>query len=311
MRQRAYPVQSAGGILFVYMGPTPAPLLPRWDVLVWEDGQRGSTAAAGGPDCNWLQAQENSADVTHTYFLHGHMLYQQGSAAGGVDTAYRPIERYGFQPFEWGLLKSWRIRSGGSSAGRARRRQSADLPEHAARTSATWPRHALPRADRRHHTQIFVGRLRARRALRVAGGSWRTRQSRTIRRVPARMVAPLMANFFSQDRMAWETQGAIFDRSHEHLGASDRGIILFRALLREQIERVQQGQEPFGLLRDPAVTLIELPMWVVDDSGAQGDEFAAQAGWAKTGQPMSKYFDERQEWFEVPEGAARTPGALS
>ena len=29
----------AGGLLFVYMGPAPAPLLPRWDVLVREDGE--------------------------------------------------------------------------------------------------------------------------------------------------------------------------------------------------------------------------------------------------------------------------------
>ena len=25
-------------------------------------------------NCNWMQAVENSADVTHTYYLHGHTL---------------------------------------------------------------------------------------------------------------------------------------------------------------------------------------------------------------------------------------------
>src|SRR5262249_8553484 len=29
-----YPVQSLGGLVWAYLGPQPAPLLPRWDVLV-------------------------------------------------------------------------------------------------------------------------------------------------------------------------------------------------------------------------------------------------------------------------------------
>ena len=32
-RHPAYPVQELGGLLFAYLGPEPAPLLPRWDVL--------------------------------------------------------------------------------------------------------------------------------------------------------------------------------------------------------------------------------------------------------------------------------------
>jgi 5,5'-dehydrodivanillate O-demethylase oxygenase subunit len=52
--------------------------------------------------------------------------------------------------------------------------------------------------------------------------------------------------------MAWETQGALFDRSEEHLGASDRGIVMFRKLLAEQIRIVEQGGEPMALVRDPA-----------------------------------------------------------
>jgi len=60
-----------------------------------------------------------------------------------------------------------------------------------------------------------------------------------------------MENFPSQDQMAWETQGPVASRSAEHLGESDRGIILFRKLLRDQIRAVQNGQEPIGVTRDP------------------------------------------------------------
>jgi 5,5'-dehydrodivanillate O-demethylase len=58
-------------------------------------------------------------------------------------------------------------------------------------------------------------------------------------------------NFTSQDHMAWETQGPIADRAKEHLGEADRGIIMFRKLLRDQIQAVQKGADPIGVNRDP------------------------------------------------------------
>ena len=60
-----------------------------------------------------------------------------------------------------------------------------------------------------------------------------------------------LTTFYGQDRMAWETQGPIYDRTQEHLGATDRGIIMFRRLLSEQIKIVEQGGEPMALIRDP------------------------------------------------------------
>jgi len=60
-----------------------------------------------------------------------------------------------------------------------------------------------------------------------------------------------LASFFSQDRMAWETQGLVLDRGRELLGASDRGVTLLRKMLDEQIAIVEKGGEPMGLVRDP------------------------------------------------------------
>jgi LigXa C-terminal domain like len=63
----------------------------------------------------------------------------------------------------------------------------------------------------------------------------------------------------AQDSMAWETQGAITDRTDERLGAGDQGIIALRKLLKEQIEIVQKGLDPIGIIRDPEKNrLIEL-----------------------------------------------------
>jgi 5,5'-dehydrodivanillate O-demethylase len=63
-----------------------------------------------------------------------------------------------------------------------------------------------------------------------------------------------------QDIMAWVTQGEIADRTRETLGNADRGIVLYRRLLLEQIEHIRAGRDPLGVIRDPAKNqLIELP----------------------------------------------------
>jgi 5,5'-dehydrodivanillate O-demethylase len=57
--------------------------------------------------------------------------------------------------------------------------------------------------------------------------------------------------------MAWETQGAIPDRTKEHLSYSDRGVVLLRKLIDEQITRVEQGEDPMGVIRDPDHAMID------------------------------------------------------
>ena len=55
-----------------------------------------------------------------------------------------------------------------------------------------------------------------------------------------------------QDMMAWLTQGPISDRTAEHLGTSDRGVILFGSCDVEQMEKVARGEDPLGVIRDPS-----------------------------------------------------------
>lgn len=69
-----------------------------------------------------------------------------------------------------------------------------------------------------------------------------------------------LKSFPSQDSMAWETQGPLRDRSLEHLGASDAGVVMWRQLLRENIERVRRGEDPMGVIRNPDLyRIIEFP----------------------------------------------------
>jgi len=72
----------------------------------------------------------------------------------------------------------------------------------------------------------------------------------------------------NQDFVAWVGQGAIADRTQEHLGESDRGVAMMRRRLTEQMDVVARGGEPMGVVRDPAqnrcitLPIIDHERWV-------------------------------------------------
>ena len=60
----------------------------------------------------------------------------------------------------------------------------------------------------------------------------------------------LMDNNCGQDIVAWVSQGAIANRSNEKLGESDKGIILFRRQLLQQLAIMGDGGQPMNVFRD-------------------------------------------------------------
>ena len=56
----------------------------------------------------------------------------------------------------------------------------------------------------------------------------------------------------NQDFTAWLGQGTIADRTREHLGESDRGVILLRRRMLEEAAVVARGGDPKAVVRDPA-----------------------------------------------------------
>src|SRR4029078_12988407 len=46
------------------------------------------------------------------------------------------------------------------------------------------------------------------------------------------------------DQWAVESMGAIQDRTKEHLGSSDKAIVQYRRVLRQEIEKVVGGEQP-------------------------------------------------------------------
>ena len=64
----------------------------------------------------------------------------------------------------------------------------------------------------------------------------------------------------AQDFMAWETQGPILDRTRERLAGSDRGVVLYREMLKREIDKVEQHLDPMNVFRDPNHAIIDTKM---------------------------------------------------
>src|SRR4029453_10567321 len=65
----AYPAEELGGLVWAYLGPAPAPKVPRYDVFVW-DGVFRDIGHALLP-VNWMQIMENAVDPHHVEWLPG------------------------------------------------------------------------------------------------------------------------------------------------------------------------------------------------------------------------------------------------
>src|SRR5262245_11726414 len=252
VRQPSYKVQELGGLLFVYMGPEPAPLLPRYDVLAREDGTRAMRARV--VHCNYFQMIENSVDQNHLKWLH-----RTAKTPTWEDGEINP------QVFEHGVLNTYTRRVAGKrwahvnffvmpTMNKTGNVEEGHPTEHQASSSCEVMRWRVPIDDTStiHYTVEFVG---------IVDGQM---SSKLMRDHSADGVQETVTGKYrwdeeigwfareDQDRAAQESQGAIFDRTAEHLVTTDKGVILLRWMYREGIEAVKRGRDPLGVIRDPA-----------------------------------------------------------
>ncbi len=77
----------------------------------------------------------------------------------------------------------------------------------------------------------------------------------------------ITSHVMNQDFVAWVGQDIVADRTQEHLGDSDRGIIAMRRRLMEDVKVVADGGEPKALVRDPELNrCVTLPIIGRDSS---------------------------------------------
>ena len=258
----AYAVEELGGLIFAYMGPAPRPLLPRYDGFVAEGAIRmlGRTLLP----VNWLQIMENSADPIHTEWLHGHHHEFMHEAAGVKVAISDHHEKIAFKEFAHGMTKH-RLLVGQSELsddwvvghpivfptmlavgnGDEHLRSFAfqiRVPVDDTHTMHLWYTAYVPPDPARVPSHLFEGVHLYDVPIYGADGEF------------------LVHNVDNQDMMVWITQGAVADRTRENLGSTDQGIAMYRRMLRRELQKVEDGQDPMGVLRDPAAHgVIDLP----------------------------------------------------
>jgi 5,5'-dehydrodivanillate O-demethylase len=256
-----YPVEVLGGMVWAYLGPLPAPMLPRFEGFVTEPAIRHCGRAL--LPCNWLQCMENSADPVHTEWLHG-KTYEFMHEADNVKVAVaRHHDRIAFDEYEFGIIKR-RLMVGQSE-------ESDDwkvghpllFPNSLAVGSGNdvWRQLTFQirvPVDDTHTMHYWYQVFMPNEGTEVP--------PHLLKRVPVYDVPLkgddgeyLMEYIDIQDVMVWATQGAIADRTRERLGGTDQGVVLLRNMLKRELAKVERGEDPLGVIRDPAKnSLIEI-----------------------------------------------------
>ena len=249
VRIKAYKAQELGGAIFAYMGPEPAPLLPRIDVLVWPGIRRTQTVHI---PCNWLQCHENSLDPLHFQWLHrywgGWIMNKErppeerdawNARIGARGADHRKI---GFEITDYGVIKRRLVGDETEQDDHWQMGHPILFPNILHITSNL--QYRVPIDDT--HTLHFVIDLQP-----LAPGQEQP-DIVSHQEVPCFDEKGKIKSdwVLGQDQAAWIMQGAIMDRSTERLGVSDVGLIMFRRMLNEQMEIVAQGGEPMNVHRN-------------------------------------------------------------
>jgi len=259
--------QVMGGLVWVYVGPAPAPELPRFDVFV-KDGIRdvGYTTIP----CNWLQIMENSVDPHHVEWLHGYYFNFLGETH--VFEAPKAFQKKhiktGFDEIEWGILKR-RVLEGHSEANDDWAIGHPLVFPFYMRVGGAYIDQMQIRVpiDETHTWKLFYSTHNPGEQLTVNERPvvyeylWKDADGRFI-----------TDYIEGQDVMAWVSQGPITDRTQEHLGRSDAGVALLRKMFKENMRKVAAGEDPLGTVREKH-DIINLP--------CEKDKFGAERTFAK------------------------------
>jgi 5,5'-dehydrodivanillate O-demethylase len=251
VRITSYQVECKGGLVWAYMGPAPAPLLPDWEPFHWDNGFVQIVTST--IPCNWLQCQENSIDPVHFEWMHRNWTVRLNGQSGPYGKKHVKID---FKEFPYGFTYH---------------RLMEEMPEDHERWTvgriALWPnclgpnQHFEWRVPIDDENTLFV----MWHFTRVP----REREPYVQAAIPAwegPVIDPRTGTFITthianQDFLAWAGQGRIADRTKESLGISDRGIIMMRKQFLADLAAVERGDDPKGIIRDASINhRIELPI---------------------------------------------------
>ena len=269
---KAYPVQELGGLVFVYMGPAPVPVLPKWDLFMWDNVDRSISSVM--LPCNWLQCHENSLDPVHFQWLHRYyglwrskknMVSGPVSAPGkmgAITQQSMPVEEFdrvtamrgkphlkiGFDKFEYGIFKR-RLLEGESEDSEWWRIGHPILFPYTLRVGQeNWFefQYRVP-VDDTHTLPLMYTVLVPDEGEAAPHQDVVPYENRPLFFEDGRIKDDYVVG---QDQLAWVIQGDITNRPAEALGVTDVGIIMFRNMLDEQMKVVEDGGDPVNVHRE-------------------------------------------------------------
>ena len=280
IRIKAYPAREQGGMIWAYMGPPERmPKLPALEVALVPASHR--YVSKKWQDCNWVQCMEGSIDTAHFSFAH---LTFDKSEDEDLDLAKHlasPMSRMNFDHVRW-IADDPRpvIKVNAHDAGLvvAGGRIARDdniywriaqflMPIHAYAPSAMpgenmFGQSFVPVTDT--SCWIYTYAWNPERPI--------TDQERALYRGGNGVISEVDENYIplrtkandylidrqlqktksytgikgvsEQDAAVQDSQGPIADRTREHLGPTDLGILRFRKLVMDAARDLQGGKEP-------------------------------------------------------------------
>src|SRR5574343_431146 len=247
VRQPWYPVEERYGLVWAYMGPPEKkPVLARYEALDNLDpGEfleaNDRSIGGGGPQiipCNWLQHYENLVDPFHVVVLHstfsGTQFIEQMALMPKVtwDTVELGVRTTSIRELDGGKVFH---RVSQAAIPTLRVIPSPKVGKFGRVESIGW---ILPIDD--HSFRIYVvgrvteaGELSKMRS-RQNGKLWEELSEAEHRASPG-------------DLEAMVSQGVVAKHSEEHLGTTDKGIVMLRRFLKNQIDAMARGEDPVGV----------------------------------------------------------------
>ena len=253
VRQPWYPVEERYGLIFAYMGPAEKkPVLPRLRM----PGERWTTASSSRPTtprsaaaappsfpatgcsisrtwsipttCRCCTARSAAPQFTNMMASMPEVKFETSPRGVTVRSIRKQDDGKVFYRVTEAALPT--LARGAQSARRAIR------PRRVDRLDAADRRHLVPHLCRRPRQAFRRHRphaLEVQRQVLVGHDAKREHQQ------------------FPGDYEAQVGQGPITIHSEEHFGQSDRGILMIRRMLSEQLEAMEAGRDPIGVSFDP------------------------------------------------------------
>ncbi|ABD06973.1 Rieske (2Fe-2S) protein [Rhodopseudomonas palustris HaA2] len=273
IKQRAFPVVAKGGMLWTYLGAGEPPAFPEIDCFVAPDSH--VFAFKGLFECNWLQALEVGIDPAHASFLHRFFEDEdtsqsygkqfRGASAGSELPMTKVLREYdrpiiNVEHTEYGLRL-------------IALREIDDERTHVRVTNQLFPHgFVIPMSTEMTITQwhvpvddnncywyaIFTSytkpvdkvKMRDQRLELYELPDYKSRRNKTNdygfdpHEQATATYTGMGADINVHDQWAVESMGPIQDRTREHLGQSDKAIIQYRRLLRQEIAKAEAGGKP-------------------------------------------------------------------